>query len=223
MLNLVKPRYVMPFHGDYKRLRLHAAARRGGRHRPERHLPGRQRPAAGASTSAARASASPSRPGMIFVDGVEIGDMADVGAARPAHALRRRHLHRRRHDRRAGRQLGRRPRGHLPRRAVPRPGRRAGRGDPRHGRGLARARRRARACARSTCCSRCCTTTWRSSSTTACGAGRWSCRSSSRSEAAGRRTTKRAPLPCRRASRMVEHRAAVGLRSRRHDREPEAE
>jgi len=24
MLNLVKPRYVMPFHGDFKRLRLHA-------------------------------------------------------------------------------------------------------------------------------------------------------------------------------------------------------
>ena len=23
MLNLVKPRYVMPFHGDYKRIRLH--------------------------------------------------------------------------------------------------------------------------------------------------------------------------------------------------------
>ena len=24
MLNIVKPRYVMPFHGDFKRLRLHA-------------------------------------------------------------------------------------------------------------------------------------------------------------------------------------------------------
>ena len=33
MLNLVKPRYVMPFHGDFKRLHLHGAARRGGRRR----------------------------------------------------------------------------------------------------------------------------------------------------------------------------------------------
>ena len=72
---------------------------------------------------------------MIFVDGVDIGDLADV-------ALR---------DRRmlsadgifivvatvvrAGRAVGRRPRGDLPRRPVPRGGRRAGRRDPRRGRG----------------------------------------------------------------------------------------
>src|SRR6202020_830245 len=29
MLNLVKPRYVMPFHGDFKRLRLHAQLAEG--------------------------------------------------------------------------------------------------------------------------------------------------------------------------------------------------
>ena len=46
MLNLTKPRYVMPVHGDFQRLRLHAGARRGGRDRAREHLPGPQRPAA---------------------------------------------------------------------------------------------------------------------------------------------------------------------------------
>jgi ribonuclease J len=76
MLNLTKPRYVLPFHGDYKRIRLHAALaesvgvlrpsifcaengdvleldRRGARFGQREHA------------------------GMIFVDGVDIGDVAD--------------------------------------------------------------------------------------------------------------------------------------------------
>ena len=40
---------------------------------------------------------------MIFVDGVDIGDVGRRRAARPPHAQRRRDLHRRRDDRRAGR------------------------------------------------------------------------------------------------------------------------
>ena len=43
MLNLTRPRYVMPFHGDHKRLRLHAAARRVGADRPGADLQGPQR------------------------------------------------------------------------------------------------------------------------------------------------------------------------------------
>ena len=78
MLNLVKPRYVMPFHGDFKRLRLHAPAGRSGRHRTRRTSSRATTGCRSTSTSAARASASASSPGMIFVDGVEIGDMADV-------------------------------------------------------------------------------------------------------------------------------------------------
>ena len=46
MLNLVKPRYVMPFHGDFKRLRLHAQLAEAVGVAPGGHLPGRQRAAA---------------------------------------------------------------------------------------------------------------------------------------------------------------------------------
>ena len=46
MLNLVKPRYVMPFHGDFKRLRLHAQLAEAVGIPPRGHLPGRQRAAA---------------------------------------------------------------------------------------------------------------------------------------------------------------------------------
>ena len=78
MLNLVKPRYVMPFHGDFKRMRLHAQLAEAVGHRPRGHLPGRERAAARDRRGAARASATREQSGMIFVDGVEIGDMADV-------------------------------------------------------------------------------------------------------------------------------------------------
>jgi ribonuclease J len=78
MLNLTKPRYVMPFHGDYKRIKLHGQARRGGRHRPEVDLPRGERRWCSRSTSAAPASASRRSAGMIFVDGVDIGDIADA-------------------------------------------------------------------------------------------------------------------------------------------------
>ena len=47
MLNLVRPRYVMPVHGDHKRIHLHAAARRGRRDRAGQHLRGRERAAPG--------------------------------------------------------------------------------------------------------------------------------------------------------------------------------
>ena len=63
MLNLVKPRYVMPFHGDYKRMRLHAQlAEAVGDRRPT--TSSRATTACRSrSTSAAHGSATPSRPG----------------------------------------------------------------------------------------------------------------------------------------------------------------
>ena len=47
MLNLTKPRYVMPVHGDYQRLRLHAELAEAVGIDAGEHLPGPQRPAAG--------------------------------------------------------------------------------------------------------------------------------------------------------------------------------
>jgi ribonuclease J len=77
MLNLVRPRYVMPFHGDHKRIHLHGqlaesvgldAARI---FKAENGLP-LELDGAGARLGAKE------RSGMIFVDGVDIGDVADV-------------------------------------------------------------------------------------------------------------------------------------------------
>ena len=78
MINLTKPRYVLPIHGDYKRLRLHAELAAVGRHRPR-------------SASSRAATAWPLEidedgarfgedvhAGVIFVDGVNVGDPDDV-------------------------------------------------------------------------------------------------------------------------------------------------
>ena len=185
MLNLTRPRYVMPFHGDFKRIHLHAQARRVRRHRAREHLQGRERPAARAR-----------RQGRALGQEGAVGD--DLRrrrrhrrrhrrrAARPPHALGRRHLRRRRDDLRAGRLVGRRARGHLPRRAVRRRGRQARStscATPSTARSSARPRRTS---ARSTCSSRSSTTTSPRSSTRSSSAARWCCRSSSRSERRGR-------------------------------------
>ena len=63
MLNLVKPRYVMPFHGDFKRLRLHAQLARGGRRSRPRTSSRATTACRWTSTSAARASARASSRG----------------------------------------------------------------------------------------------------------------------------------------------------------------
>ena len=78
MLNLTKPRYVMPFHGDYKRIHLHARARRGGGHRRTSAIfQGENGLPLEIDDDGARFGAS-EQAGMIFVDGVDIGDLADV-------------------------------------------------------------------------------------------------------------------------------------------------
>jgi ribonuclease J len=77
MLNLVRPRYVMPIHGDHKRIHLHAQLADAVGIDPEavfqleNGLP-LQIDASGATIGERQAA------GMIFVDGVDIGDPADV-------------------------------------------------------------------------------------------------------------------------------------------------
>ena len=77
MLNLVRPRYVMPFHGDHKRIHLHGKLAEAVGVDPDDDVQGRERAAAGAGRQGARFGTREQR-GMIFVDGVDIGDPADV-------------------------------------------------------------------------------------------------------------------------------------------------
>ncbi|MHB8242849.1 MAG: ribonuclease J [Solirubrobacteraceae bacterium] len=77
MLNLVKPRYVMPFHGDFKRLRMHAQLAEAVGIPPEDIFQGDNGLPLDIDERGARFGER-EESGMIFVDGVEIGDMADV-------------------------------------------------------------------------------------------------------------------------------------------------
>jgi ribonuclease J len=77
MLNLVKPRYVMPFHGDFKRLRMHAQLAEAVGIPPEDIFQGDNGLPLDIDERGARFGER-EHSGMIFVDGVEIGDMADV-------------------------------------------------------------------------------------------------------------------------------------------------
>ncbi len=77
MLNLVKPRYVMPFHGDFKRLRMHAQLAEAVGIPPEDTFQGENGLPLDIDERGARFGKR-EQAGMIFVDGVEIGEMADV-------------------------------------------------------------------------------------------------------------------------------------------------
>ena len=77
MLNLVRPRYVLPVHGDHKRLHLHGQLADAVGIDPERVFSGRNGLPLEIDDSGARFG-EPERAGMIFVDGVDIGDPADV-------------------------------------------------------------------------------------------------------------------------------------------------
>jgi ribonuclease J len=77
MLNLVKPRYVMPFHGDFKRLRLHAQLAEAVGVSPRRIFQADNGLPLQIDERGARFGER-EQSGMIFVDGVEIGEMADV-------------------------------------------------------------------------------------------------------------------------------------------------
>jgi ribonuclease J len=77
MLNLVQPRYVMPFHGDFKRLRLHSQLAEAVGIAPEDIFQGDNGRPLDLDGRGARFGEH-EQSGMVFVDGVEIGDMADV-------------------------------------------------------------------------------------------------------------------------------------------------
>ncbi|MHB1467946.1 MAG: ribonuclease J [Solirubrobacteraceae bacterium] len=77
MLNLVKPRYVMPMHGDFKRLRLHAELAEAVGVAPEDIFQGDNGLPLVVDDRGAR-FVEREHSGMVFVDGVEIGDVADV-------------------------------------------------------------------------------------------------------------------------------------------------
>ena len=77
MLNLVKPRYVMPVHGDHKRIHLHAQLADAVGIDPDDVFAGENGLPLVLDARGARFG-PPEQSGMIFVDGVDIGDPADV-------------------------------------------------------------------------------------------------------------------------------------------------
>jgi ribonuclease J len=85
MLNLTQPRYVMPIHGDHKRLFLHARLAESVGIDPEAIFKGRNGVPLEIDEQGARFG-SEEQSGMIFVDGVEVGDIEDV-ALRDRRAL----------------------------------------------------------------------------------------------------------------------------------------
>jgi ribonuclease J len=77
MLNLTKPRFVLPVHGDHKRLRLHADLARSVGVEPRNVFQGSNGVALELTESGARLGEDVGA-GMIFVDGVDIGEPDDV-------------------------------------------------------------------------------------------------------------------------------------------------
>jgi ribonuclease J len=77
MLNLTKPQNVFPFHGDHRRLRLHSELAEAVGIDPDRIFRGRNGLALELDEDGARWGED-KHLGMIFVDGVDIGDPDDV-------------------------------------------------------------------------------------------------------------------------------------------------
>jgi ribonuclease J len=77
MLNLTKPRYVMPIHGDHKRLHLHAELAEAVGIDPDCTFRSRNGVALEVTESGARLGPD-EHAGVIFVDGVDIGEPDDV-------------------------------------------------------------------------------------------------------------------------------------------------
>ena len=77
MLNLTRPRYVLPVHGDHKRLRLHSELAQAVGVPPRSIFRGENGLPLEIDTSGARFGER-EQAGMIFVDGVDVGDIEDV-------------------------------------------------------------------------------------------------------------------------------------------------
>jgi ribonuclease J len=77
MLNLTRPRYVLPVHGDHRRLRLHGELAEAVGIPPEAIFRGENGLPLDIDADGARFGAR-EQAGMIFVDGVDVGDIEDV-------------------------------------------------------------------------------------------------------------------------------------------------
>ncbi len=77
MINLTKPKYVLPIHGDFKRLRLHSELAQSVGIDPEKVFQGRNGVALEIDEQGARLGEDV-HAGTIFVDGVNVGDPDDV-------------------------------------------------------------------------------------------------------------------------------------------------
>jgi ribonuclease J len=77
MINLTRPRYVLPVHGDHRRLRLHAELAETVGVDPEDVFRGENGMPLEIDERGAR-FAEREQAGMIFVDGVDVGDIEDV-------------------------------------------------------------------------------------------------------------------------------------------------
>ncbi len=77
MLNLTQPRYVMPMHGDFRRLQLHGQLAEAVGVHPEDIFRGRNGLPLEIDADGARFG-EPEQAGVIFVDGVDLGDPEDI-------------------------------------------------------------------------------------------------------------------------------------------------
>ena len=77
MMNLTRPRHVMPMHGDHRRLRLHGDLAEAVGVDPERVFLGSNGQPLEVTRDGARFGRR-EQAGMIFVDGVDVGDIEDV-------------------------------------------------------------------------------------------------------------------------------------------------
>jgi ribonuclease J len=77
MINLTQPRYVMPFHGDYRRLRLHAELAESVGVERENVFVGDNGLPLEIDAKGARLGER-EHSGLIFVDGVDVGDPQDI-------------------------------------------------------------------------------------------------------------------------------------------------
>jgi ribonuclease J len=77
MLNLLRPRYVMPAHGDFKRIRLHGQLAEAVGIEPGNIFKGQNGLPLELDEAGARFG-DREHSGRLFVDGMEIGDVADV-------------------------------------------------------------------------------------------------------------------------------------------------
>jgi len=77
MINLTRPKYVMPVHGDYKRMLIHSElAQAVGV--PASHIFRSENGTPLEIDASGARLGTPVQSGMIFVDGVDIGDVSDV-------------------------------------------------------------------------------------------------------------------------------------------------